>query len=237
METDDKWAKPGWRIEQKYGNKVLIGNWAEERLQFTRDCRVPTSTHCADYRPQWDHRPDIFLRREALRRAEGLPAKLLLDHHNIPHSHYLVSHYDETYCRQTSSALPTRRSWHRDKLAWVPERSDHPVKVPPTNFGLAESRWVHSAKRAETAGHMVSVYRSMYPRYPDSAFSPPRSARTPRTLSSHLHPTNRTNKDLGLKRRPLLQVPDHPARLLPPVWAPPTRGALPADSARSAQLQ
>lgn len=30
---DDKWKQPGWRIEQKYSNKVLVGNWAEERLQ------------------------------------------------------------------------------------------------------------------------------------------------------------------------------------------------------------
>lgn len=30
---DDKWTQPGWRIEQKYANKVLIGNWMEDRLQ------------------------------------------------------------------------------------------------------------------------------------------------------------------------------------------------------------
>lgn len=30
---EDKWELPGWRIEQRYANKVLIGNWAEERLQ------------------------------------------------------------------------------------------------------------------------------------------------------------------------------------------------------------
>lgn len=31
--AQDKWAQTGWRIEQKYANKVLLGNWAEERLQ------------------------------------------------------------------------------------------------------------------------------------------------------------------------------------------------------------
>lgn len=31
----DKWSQPGWRIEQRYANKVLIGNWAEERLQVS----------------------------------------------------------------------------------------------------------------------------------------------------------------------------------------------------------
>lgn len=31
--AQDKWAQSGWRIEQKYANKVLLGNWEEERLQ------------------------------------------------------------------------------------------------------------------------------------------------------------------------------------------------------------
>lgn len=31
----DKWAQTGWRIEQKYANKVLLGNWADERLQVS----------------------------------------------------------------------------------------------------------------------------------------------------------------------------------------------------------
>lgn len=30
-ETDLKWKLPGWRIESKYTNNVLIGNWDEER--------------------------------------------------------------------------------------------------------------------------------------------------------------------------------------------------------------
>ena len=28
-----KWQMPGWRIEQRFANGVLIGNWGEERLQ------------------------------------------------------------------------------------------------------------------------------------------------------------------------------------------------------------
>ena len=30
-ETDLKWNLPGWRIESRYNNNVLIGNWDEER--------------------------------------------------------------------------------------------------------------------------------------------------------------------------------------------------------------
>ncbi|XP_036387716.1 uncharacterized protein C1orf158 homolog [Megalops cyprinoides] len=218
----DKWKEPGWKIEQNYSSKVLVGNWAEERLQFTRECKTATSTHRHDYHPQRDHQPDVFVRREALRKAEGLPTRLLLDHHGTPRSHYLVSLYDETFSRKSSSAPPTLRCWNSDKLAWVPERSDHPAAAPPTNFGLAESRLVRLMLPGSAVG-AVSVYRSAFPWHPAAALRQPRCASVPRALSSHLHPANSTNKDLRLKDRPYLQVPDHPARLLPPLsvgWTP-----------------
>ncbi|TKS70791.1 hypothetical protein D9C73_005761 [Collichthys lucidus] len=68
--TEDKWAQTGWKIEQKYANKVLLGNWAEERLQFTREPKITNSTNRTDYRPHWDFKPDVFERRSALLRAE-----------------------------------------------------------------------------------------------------------------------------------------------------------------------
>ena len=45
----DKWNMSGWRIEQKYSTKVLIGNWQEERLKVgfldsVEDCSSETST-------------------------------------------------------------------------------------------------------------------------------------------------------------------------------------------------
>lgn len=33
---EDKWALPGWKNEPKYTNKVLVGNWFEERLWVGR---------------------------------------------------------------------------------------------------------------------------------------------------------------------------------------------------------
>lgn len=33
LSQDDKWNMPGWKIEQKYSPGVLIGNWAEEKLE------------------------------------------------------------------------------------------------------------------------------------------------------------------------------------------------------------
>lgn len=35
--NQDKWLQPGWRIEQTYANKVLLGNWAEERLEVRQN--------------------------------------------------------------------------------------------------------------------------------------------------------------------------------------------------------
>ncbi|XP_010879954.2 uncharacterized protein C1orf158 homolog [Esox lucius] len=214
----DKWTQPGWRIEQKYSNKVLVGNWVEEKLQFTRECKTANTTSRVDYQPQRDHRPDILTRGMALRKSEGLPAKLLLSHHGTEPSHYLVTLYDEMYGRQGTSTLPTLRSWHPDRLAWTPEKSDHPSLAPPTNFGLVESRQVRLGKQQPPLA-VLSVYRSEYKKHPLSAFCQTRLASVPRLLSSNLHPANLQNKDLDLKQRPCRQVPDNPvtASLLPPV--------------------
>ncbi|TNN59551.1 hypothetical protein EYF80_030201 [Liparis tanakae] len=71
------WARRGSRTEQKYSNKVLIGNWAEERLQFTREPQTASGSGLADRRPHWDVRPDVSERRSFLLRAEVslLPAR------------------------------------------------------------------------------------------------------------------------------------------------------------------
>jgi len=36
MQDPLKWNLPGWRIEQRFDNKVLIGNWYEERKQVSQ---------------------------------------------------------------------------------------------------------------------------------------------------------------------------------------------------------
>jgi len=37
-----KWNMPGWRIEQKFAQGVLIGNWDEERYTVSKNT---TTTH------------------------------------------------------------------------------------------------------------------------------------------------------------------------------------------------
>ncbi|KAI4887149.1 hypothetical protein NFI96_020651 [Prochilodus magdalenae] len=200
----NKWTQPGWRIEPRYSNKVLIGNWAEEKLQFTRECKTANSTNRLDFRPQPEHRPDVVVRRHALRRSEGLPPRLLLFHHETPKSHYLVSLYDESYGRQRSSDLPGLRTWHSDKMGWIPERSDHPTQGPPTNYGLLESLRARVAQQQGVLP-MLSVYKGSYPQHPTSAFCQPRHARAPRLISGN-------KKNLEPDHRP-----GNPASVLPPL--------------------
>lgn len=35
-----KWGMPGWRVERKFDDKVLIGNWYEERLKVSQRLSV-----------------------------------------------------------------------------------------------------------------------------------------------------------------------------------------------------
>lgn len=60
----------------------------------------------------------------------------------------------------------------------------------------------------------LSAYRSAYTWHAPSASCQGRYARASRALSSHLHAANNGNKDLRLRGRPLLQIPD--ASISPP---------------------
>ncbi|KAI4826541.1 cilia- and flagella-associated protein 107 [Pseudochaenichthys georgianus] len=204
--SQDKWSQPGWRIEQKYANKVLLGNWAEDRLQFTREAQTASSTYRSDHRPHWDFRPDVSVRRTALHRAEGLPSKLLFDHHGPPSSHYLVTHYGESY--QHTNALPNLRPWHPDSLTRQLERVNQPISALPTNAGPPRST-KHRLEKQQSHLPSLTVYGSAYQRHPLSAFYQSRFARASRMLSSHLHAANHNNKDLDLRRHSLLLIPDH----------------------------
>lgn len=47
---DGKWEQPGWRIEQKYSQGVLIGNWSEDRLgKVRREAGVAVSVSVTVY--------------------------------------------------------------------------------------------------------------------------------------------------------------------------------------------
>ncbi|TRY60241.1 hypothetical protein DNTS_028215 [Danionella cerebrum] len=222
LKSHDKFNQPGWRIEQKYGSKVLIGNWLEEKLQltlgervartesflciygvrqFARESMTANSSNRLDYTPHEFHRPDAAVRRMGLHRSEGVPSRLLLSHHCVPSFHYFVTLYDESYgCQASSSSLPTLRSWHSDKLAWVPERSDHPLQGPPTKFGLEEA-WRARVEQQREALPALSLYQASYPPHPISAFCHSHHVSMPQCFSSSQQPANRSREDLARKYR------------------------------------
>ncbi|KFO31623.1 hypothetical protein H920_07009 [Fukomys damarensis] len=157
-------STPSWQIEKKYSTSVLTGNWVEERRKFTRDTeKVPQSIHRKEYVPFPGHRPDQISRWYGKRRVEGLPYKHLITHHQEPAHRYLISTYDDHYNRHNYNPdLPALRTWSRQKLLWLPEKSDFPLLAPPTNYGLYEQlkqKWLTSKP-----GPRESIYTSSYPR-------------------------------------------------------------------------
>ncbi|KAJ0023134.1 hypothetical protein NQD34_003033, partial [Periophthalmus magnuspinnatus] len=120
--AQDKWSQPGWRIEKKYTNKVLLGNWAEERQQVSTAVSAPSSTSRADYTPHWNVKADSSERGSGLLRTEGLPAKLLFAQQGSPSSHGLVTHYEESYGRKCTNALPTLQPCHQKSSTWPLQR-------------------------------------------------------------------------------------------------------------------
>ncbi|XP_034389154.1 uncharacterized protein C1orf158 homolog [Cyclopterus lumpus] len=200
----DKWAQRGWRTEQKYSNKVLLGNWAEERLQFTREPQAASGR--VDHRPYWDFQPDVSERGSAPLRAEGLPSKLLFGHNGPPSSHHLVTHYEESYQREHTDARPRPPNSSTRRLGW----SERPISALTTSgAGPPQSARRPRLEKQPSLLPSLTVYRSAYQRHPLSGFCQSRFARAPRALSSHLHAANHINRDLDLRGRSLLQVPDH----------------------------
>lgn len=215
-----KWQMPGWRTEQRYSNKTLIGNWCEERKQFRRGTHSNTSTHLTDYRLYEGHKPDILTRRAALMRNEGMKKQHLFTHHGKTYSNNLISWYDEQFNnrpREEGDRLPDLRQWDGHKLAWAPERSDYPMQGRPTNFGLHDKmkrKWIRELK-AERRGHYHTDYGLAYSGHPPSAF-PKRFASAPKHLSSHFNPISKLNKDLWLRRTPFNMAPEYPPIVTPP---------------------
>ncbi|XP_041480051.1 uncharacterized protein C1orf158 homolog [Lytechinus variegatus] len=207
-----KWNLPGWRIEQRYAGKVLIGNWSEERHKFEKGGEKHTSTHRKDYVNNRNFAPDVMTRRAAKMKNEGLDQTLIFAHHNKDLKNNLISWYDEQFNKRErleSDKLPELRHWDGQKLAWEPEKTDHPVKGEPTNFGLRDrlqEKWKEE-EAAKRLNNYSTTYGLDYKNKPKAAlvtehFAPHRS------LSSRMHPVNKINKDINLRSTSILQTPE-----------------------------
>ncbi|XP_054435613.1 cilia- and flagella-associated protein 107 isoform X2 [Pteronotus mesoamericanus] len=103
-------------------------------------------------------------------RKKGLPCKHIIPHHQEPSHRHLIGTYDDHYNRHNyNPGLPSRRTWDKHKLLWLPEKADFPLLAPPTNYGLYEQlkqRWF-----TPEPGLRGSVYTLSYPRPPLCALS------------------------------------------------------------------
>ncbi|XP_038629085.1 uncharacterized protein C1orf158 homolog isoform X1 [Scyliorhinus canicula] len=129
-------ALPSWRVQQHYQNRVMVGNWAEEREKFIKGTCFGTTTYRADYKPYPFTMPDPRENVMIVKKHQGVPLSVLFPHHNAPHSWYYVTQYDEHINRRPNPCLPPLRKWNKRTLTWSPESSDYPLIAPPTNFGL-----------------------------------------------------------------------------------------------------
>ena len=71
------------------------------------------------------------MRRKAELANEGIGKDRLLTHHGNRYSNNMITWYDENYNKRERSEddkLPELRSWDGHSLAWLPEKSDHPMK-------------------------------------------------------------------------------------------------------------
>ncbi|XP_067873546.1 cilia- and flagella-associated protein 107 [Heterodontus francisci] len=152
-------AMPSWRVQQRYQNRVLVGNWAEERQKFIKGTCFGTTTYRADYTRYPHFTPDFRENVLIQKKHQGVPLSVLFPHHNIPHSWYFVTHYDEEINRRPNPCLPPLRKWDKRKPGWVPERSDYPLIAPPTNVGLLEEKL---AKLKRWSQHHPTMYNSIY---------------------------------------------------------------------------
>ncbi|KAI8796321.1 hypothetical protein BgiMline_030021 [Biomphalaria glabrata] len=205
-----KFGIPSWRIEQRYAPGVLIGNWSEERLKFPDTKYKHNTTHRIDFKNYGEFHPDVTVRRKAVLNNEGLPADMIFRHHDDAYDNMLITMYDEHYNgRWRENCLPPLRQFNSQTLGWMPERSDYPLRGPPTNFGLKQYKEALALARQKELDHpdFESTYMDSYREKQKNALCFTRHA-TPKHLSTSLLPSNNLNSNLHFRGKPLLRIPE-----------------------------
>jgi len=205
-----KWQLPGWRIEQRFSKRTLIGNWCEERNNFEHNRQQINSTNRIDYKNNGDCEPQCQLRRHALRRNDGSTNKYQAGGLNSEKTTSNISWYDSDYRRASTKQ---QRQWNRHKLVWEPEYSDHPVQGKATQLGILDRK----LQRWEEDRKLLNGFRSFSPSTTyggdfhnfDKASFPLRYAMAPKELSAQLNKITKTNKSLPLRGKPLLIANEH----------------------------
>lgn len=155
---------PGWNTKVTYNPMVLVGNWAEERLKkdytskqnFLKE-NVPKNL--SDYRDARSEAQQMRIKNET-----GVSRAYLFNQHDTLYDENQITMYDENYNqRWREKKLPEMRHWNFNHLAWLPEKTDHPLFGPPTQFGLfttLKERW--EKELVDKYNTYNTMYRSKY---------------------------------------------------------------------------
>ncbi|XP_003388257.1 PREDICTED: uncharacterized protein C1orf158 homolog [Amphimedon queenslandica] len=192
----NKWQDPGWRIEQRYSKGVLIGNWSEDRYKFEKGSEFGSSTSRQTYRGHYLKAPDPSIRLKGLIRNNGIDKEHIFIHHGKSYMRNTISLYDQTFNRGYELG---ERKWDGKRMAWLPEKTDHPLQGASTNFGLKEEKeekW-RKEKELESIGDFVTSNHLTY-RMPPLTSYPTGRAAPHKLISSRTHPQS-TNRNLKLR--------------------------------------
>ncbi|RUS77330.1 hypothetical protein EGW08_014906 [Elysia chlorotica] len=205
-----KFGVPSWRIEQRYAPGVLIGNWSEERMKFPDGKYKHNSTNRIDFKAYGDIHPDVNVRRKAKLGSEGIPADMLFRHHGRCYDDMLITLYDENYNgRWRENKLPPLRNWDSQTLGWLPEKTDHPLRGAPTNWGLKELKQQQEQERQRRnfIPDFQSTYSSAYKDTPPESLRFARHALPKHNSTTLLH-VNKLNNNLHLRGSQHLRMPE-----------------------------
>ncbi len=168
---------PAWDVKPRYDPGVLIGNWYEERRRYSKANIDHNSSYRTDYNPYSGISPDYLVRQNGVFLNSGVGKEHLFGHHGNKYSNNLITWYDQDYnkrSRRQSQLLPDQRDWKiGSHMAWIPERTDHPIYGEPTNWGLAQEKigqW--NKDRCQSANSpgktdFTTTYKYMYGKVPE----------------------------------------------------------------------
>ncbi|RDD39114.1 Uncharacterized protein C1orf158-like protein [Trichoplax sp. H2] len=197
-------GQPSWKVESRFKNGVLIGNWYEERMQYQRENFNHSSTQRHDYKPYGNAKPDTFIRRAALARNNGLNKQQIFFHHGKKYNDNMISYYDQVYNKRDLEHIPTNRRWDLKRIAWLPEKSDVPIYGNATKFGLLEKKKEQWKKEVEEENRGIYSSETMtsFAELPKNSLITKHQV-TPKHISSRMHP-HHLNKDLALRSLPII---------------------------------
>lgn len=141
-------------------------------MQYKKEVLSHNSSYRVDYQQNGYQKPDSTIRRNGWLGNDGMEPKFLLHHHGNRYMANQITWYDEDYNRRPRTGaenyLPPLRQFSTHVMAWIPEKSDHPLRGQPTSWGLVNSKqkaWSAHLEDKNLARTPMSNYQNSFVRY------------------------------------------------------------------------